>query len=87
MELCDFKSDLHEEMLLNSTFYSDITENYDKHLNENLSSNDESFENHTINDLGNSDEPYDDSVTTDESFNVHRMNDELLNNTAANYLK
>ena len=59
MELFDFKSDLHEEMLLNSTFYSDITENDDEYFNKDLNSNDEFFENYTIEDLGNIDESYD----------------------------
>ena len=28
-DLFDFRNEIHEEMLLNSTFYSDITENID----------------------------------------------------------
>ena len=44
MILFDFRSDLHEETLLNSTFYSDTTEDDDKYSNESFSNDDDSFE-------------------------------------------
>ena len=44
MELFDFKSNLHEGMLFNSTFTSDMTEKDDEYFNEDLGKKDESLE-------------------------------------------
>ena len=62
MEQFDFKSNLHEEIVLNSIFYSNITEKNDEYFNEDLVSNDESFEHYTIYDIGNSDESCDEQM-------------------------
>ena len=79
MDLFDFKSDLHGEKLLNSMFYSDnMAEDNDEYSNEYFSNDDdESIKTYSIDDLDSS----------DESFNVFRMNYKIINNSIANKLE
>ena len=78
-DLFDFKSNLHEEMLLNSTFYSDN----DEYSNGDLSNGDDEFRKYSIDDLDSNNEFNDSSSIDDASFNVYRMNDGILNSSIA----